>query len=308
MQHEHNSLIILQRAWRSYLARTLISRLRRQRAALDIQRWARGCSGRAKAAHEKKRLLAVLILQRSWRGITGRDWDRWQLTRARRTIAAVVSIQRAWRSLKARVFASLVRCPVLRFCRRYGQRQRLTLPPPLRKKRPHHLRVLAAVRSQPVYRDFTRRTFIAPLRAAPPNRETAEHYGAPSVGDRCPVSDNARVVLALTRGAASLKSVRVRPLAPGTTPADLLAFFASCGSGAPEMNRALYSIEWIRAHPLPPTSPLPRLSFYSGRHRGHGRVRLRDCSAPGYLQEWGAPQWFHHHCQAQCNICARDFG
>lgn len=97
--------ITIQRAWRAYLTRTLVSRMRQQRAALDVQRWTRGCFGRAKAKHRKKQRWAVLVLQRCWRGFSGRALS----DKMKREKVAAERIQRMYRGFKARRFISLVR-------------------------------------------------------------------------------------------------------------------------------------------------------------------------------------------------------
>jgi hypothetical protein len=97
--------ITIQRAWRAYLTRTLVSRMRQQRAALDLQRWTRGCFGRAKAKHRKKQRWAVLVLQRCWRGYSGRALS----DKMKREKAAAERIQRMYRGFKARRFINLVR-------------------------------------------------------------------------------------------------------------------------------------------------------------------------------------------------------
>ena len=63
----------IQKGFRSYMARTLIQRMRQERAALFIQRNWRGLMGRRRYAMKRKEEWAVRLLQRNWRGKSGRE-------------------------------------------------------------------------------------------------------------------------------------------------------------------------------------------------------------------------------------------
>ena len=97
--------VTIQRAWRSYLARTLVSRMRQQRAALDVQRWWRGCLARKAAKIVKREIWAARVVQRCWRGSQGRN-VAWRMKAERK---AASTIQRNWRGYRARKFVFLVR-------------------------------------------------------------------------------------------------------------------------------------------------------------------------------------------------------
>lgn len=97
--------VTIQRAWRAYLTRTLVARMRQQRAALDMQRWWRGCIGRRVALQRKRELWAVRVVQRYWRGFKGRAIGlRMKLERQ-----AALKIQRMYRGFRARRFVRLVK-------------------------------------------------------------------------------------------------------------------------------------------------------------------------------------------------------
>ena len=55
------------------MARTLIQRMRQERAALFVQRNWRGLMGRRRYAMKRKEEWAVRLLQRNWRGKAGRE-------------------------------------------------------------------------------------------------------------------------------------------------------------------------------------------------------------------------------------------
>jgi hypothetical protein len=63
----------IQKGFRSYMARTLIQRMRQERAALFVQRNWRGLMGRRRYAMKRKEEWAVRLLQRNWRGKSGRE-------------------------------------------------------------------------------------------------------------------------------------------------------------------------------------------------------------------------------------------
>lgn len=72
LQRLETAASIMQKAWRAYVARTLVSRMREQRAALVIQRNWRGVIGRRIFYWRKKEDWAVRLVQRQWRGHAGR--------------------------------------------------------------------------------------------------------------------------------------------------------------------------------------------------------------------------------------------
>jgi hypothetical protein len=90
--------ISIQRAWRSYLSRTLVARMRQQRAALDMQRWFRGCQGRGKARFRKKQLWAARVVQRYYRGHKGRA----EKDKIRRMKKSATDLQRWFRGCVGR--------------------------------------------------------------------------------------------------------------------------------------------------------------------------------------------------------------
>ena len=63
----------IQKGFRSYMARTLIQRMRQERAALFVQRNWRGLMGRRRYNLKRKEEWAVRLLQRNWRGKAGRE-------------------------------------------------------------------------------------------------------------------------------------------------------------------------------------------------------------------------------------------
>ncbi len=100
---------MIQRAWRSYLSRTLLVRMRQQRSALNMQRWWRGCMGRKRVAHMRREHWAAHVVQRYWRGFAGRGLA-WKMQLEERSAKL---IQKCWRGWRARRFVNL-----LRFARR----------------------------------------------------------------------------------------------------------------------------------------------------------------------------------------------
>jgi len=100
---------MVQRAWRSYLSRTLLVRMRQQRSALNMQRWWRGCVGRKRVAHMRREHWAAHVVQRYWRGFAGRGLA-WKMQLEERSARL---IQKCWRGWRARRFVNL-----LRFARR----------------------------------------------------------------------------------------------------------------------------------------------------------------------------------------------
>ena len=97
--------VSIQRAYRSYLARTLVHRMRQQRAALDVQRWWRGCLARGVAKEQKRELWAARVVQRYYRGHKGRNVTN----RLKAELAGASMIQRNWRGYRARKFMFVIR-------------------------------------------------------------------------------------------------------------------------------------------------------------------------------------------------------
>lgn len=95
----------IQRAWRAYMGRTLVERMRQQRAALNMQRWWRGCMGRTIAARKRRELWASRVIQRAYRGFVGRALAyRLQLE-----ASSALRIQKSWRGWRARRFVEMLR-------------------------------------------------------------------------------------------------------------------------------------------------------------------------------------------------------
>ena len=84
---------VIQGALRVYMAKTMISRLRRQRSAMDIQRCFRGMLGRQIFKNRLKDLWAARLVQRSYRGALGRRTSYHR----RISIKAEIDIARVWR-------------------------------------------------------------------------------------------------------------------------------------------------------------------------------------------------------------------
>ena len=63
----------MQRAWRAYLARTLVQRMREEKAALLLQTNWRGRVGRERLKMKKREDWACKLVQRNWRGRAGRE-------------------------------------------------------------------------------------------------------------------------------------------------------------------------------------------------------------------------------------------
>jgi CheY-like chemotaxis protein/pimeloyl-ACP methyl ester carboxylesterase len=92
--------IIIQRAWRQFLARTAVRRIVEHRAALDMQAFWRGCMGRAYAKEVRRIVFAVKAVQRVYRGHLVRRVAR----RLRAEHAAAVEIQRIWKGYTIRKY------------------------------------------------------------------------------------------------------------------------------------------------------------------------------------------------------------
>lgn len=104
LQRVEACAVTIQRAWRSYLARTLVARMRQQRAALDVQRFWRGCLGRKTANEKRRQKWAASVVQRYWKGYRGRSVT----ARLKAEKKAAVKIQRAWKGYRARKFVRMI--------------------------------------------------------------------------------------------------------------------------------------------------------------------------------------------------------
>jgi CheY-like chemotaxis protein/pimeloyl-ACP methyl ester carboxylesterase len=63
----------VQRAFRAYMARTMVQRIKMQKAAAFVQRNWRGASGRKRYLEKKQEEWACRLVQRNWRGKAGRE-------------------------------------------------------------------------------------------------------------------------------------------------------------------------------------------------------------------------------------------
>ena len=84
---------VIQGSLRVYMAKTMISRLKRQRSALNIQRCFRGMIGRRIFNQRLKELWAAQFVQRTYRGALGRRTSYYR----RLSIEAQINIARVWR-------------------------------------------------------------------------------------------------------------------------------------------------------------------------------------------------------------------
>eukprot|EP01029_Cantina_marsupialis_P014465 TRINITY_DN318_c1_g1_i3.p1 TRINITY_DN318_c1_g1~~TRINITY_DN318_c1_g1_i3.p1 ORF type:complete len:1082 (+),score=291.65 TRINITY_DN318_c1_g1_i3:53-3298(+) len=89
----HNAAISIQKSFRSYMARTLVRRMRMEQASLCLQRYWRGYLGRCVVYDKRRELWAVVLLQRNWRGKASRNKYRQRMMEE----AAAVLIQRIYR-------------------------------------------------------------------------------------------------------------------------------------------------------------------------------------------------------------------
>jgi CheY-like chemotaxis protein len=105
LQRLEGCVVQIQRCWRAYLARTLVARMRQQRAALTMQRWWRGCLGRKLADQKRREIWAARVVQKYWRGFSGRSMA-WRMQAEER---AARSIQRSYRGWRARRFVYMLR-------------------------------------------------------------------------------------------------------------------------------------------------------------------------------------------------------
>ena len=93
-----NSASVCQRAFRSFLARTLTRKLREQKAALFFQRHWRGYICRAEAETRRQEQWAAGMVQRRWRGLTGRRNFEMRVERE----DAIGKVQRNFRGKRAK--------------------------------------------------------------------------------------------------------------------------------------------------------------------------------------------------------------
>jgi myosin heavy subunit len=84
---------MIQRAYRSFVARRFVKTARQQRAAISIQSTYRGWKGRLEFKEYARLMWAVRCVQNNWRGHKARMWMRL----IRQQIAAVCQIQRIYR-------------------------------------------------------------------------------------------------------------------------------------------------------------------------------------------------------------------
>jgi len=94
---------IIQGAFRSYLAWTIVRRLREARAAAFIQRLYRGWKGRLGFLDHMRLIWAAQVVQRGWRGFAGRKF----FSLLRRMHAAAAHIQRIGRGYNGRKLAAM---------------------------------------------------------------------------------------------------------------------------------------------------------------------------------------------------------
>lgn len=104
LQRLQGAARIVQSAFRAYLARQFVARIRRNKAAVTIQRFYRGCRGRHAFLEQARRIWAGQTIQRVYRGYKARQW----YFEMRLRIAAAVNIQRAFRGHRARLFVAEV--------------------------------------------------------------------------------------------------------------------------------------------------------------------------------------------------------
>jgi CheY-like chemotaxis protein/pimeloyl-ACP methyl ester carboxylesterase len=95
----------IQKAFRSFVARTAVKRIRRHKAALDIQRWWRGELSRAFVGALLRFHRASKDIQRVYRGFRA----RMRVRRMRAELEAAIDIQRVYRGHVARVFVAALR-------------------------------------------------------------------------------------------------------------------------------------------------------------------------------------------------------
>ena len=96
------SALVLQRAFRAFIARTLVKRMRHKSAVMTLQRSWRGLVARREYSRMKKKDWAIRLVQRQWRGRAGRAI--FTVIRIRKR--AAIQIQRLARGHVARVFVA----------------------------------------------------------------------------------------------------------------------------------------------------------------------------------------------------------
>jgi len=102
LQRLDHAARIIQGAFRSYLAWSIVRRLREARAAAFIQRLYRGWKGRLGFLDHMRLIWAAQVVQRAWRGFAGRKF----FDLLRRMHAAAAHIQRVGRGYNGRRIAS----------------------------------------------------------------------------------------------------------------------------------------------------------------------------------------------------------
>jgi CheY-like chemotaxis protein/alpha-beta hydrolase superfamily lysophospholipase len=95
----------IQRAYRAFMARTLVERMREQKAAMFLQRVYRGARGRRLFAERKNQEWAVRMVQRNWRGHMGRAI----FLQRRAEEAGATTIQRIYRARLAKRRVAAIR-------------------------------------------------------------------------------------------------------------------------------------------------------------------------------------------------------
>jgi CheY-like chemotaxis protein/pimeloyl-ACP methyl ester carboxylesterase len=88
----------IQRSFRAFMARSMVQKMREQKAVLFIQRVWRGARGRRLFAERRKMEWAVRLLQRNWRGHLGRE----KYLQRRAEEAAASNMQRVYRGRLAK--------------------------------------------------------------------------------------------------------------------------------------------------------------------------------------------------------------
>ena len=97
--------IVIQRAYRAYLTRRFGTDVRRQLAAVNVQRWWRGVRARMWRRMKSRELQAAALIQRVWRGSCGRQIASEMMLQRR----SAMLIQRSYRGYIARAWVTLLR-------------------------------------------------------------------------------------------------------------------------------------------------------------------------------------------------------
>lgn len=95
----------IQRCWRSFLARTLVMRMRQQRSCVSLQSWWRGIMARRYVLQLRRELWGAVTIQRSWRGYYARILTE----RLREERRASTMVQKNWKGYRTRRFVGRVR-------------------------------------------------------------------------------------------------------------------------------------------------------------------------------------------------------